>query len=66
MISQVYLPKKGKKGSTIDPIDDSFYKHMERFCNICDATRLEIGTVPTYFQHLNANMVKRRHFSMGA
>ena len=57
---------KKKKGSTKDSIDESFSKHMERFYDICDAPGQDIGKVTTYFQHLNANMVKRRHFSMGA
>ncbi|XP_039140395.1 uncharacterized protein LOC120277602 [Dioscorea cayenensis subsp. rotundata] len=37
-------PKKQKKQrSTKDPIDDSFSKHMERFYDICDGAKQEIG-----------------------
>ncbi|KAH7666093.1 Homeobox-like domain-containing protein [Dioscorea alata] len=53
--SSVPPKKQKKKGSTKDPTDDSFSKHIERFYDICDGAKQEIGKVVTYFQHLNAN-----------
>lgn len=57
-VIQVSLQEKKKKGSTKDPIDDSFSKNMERFYDICDATKQEIGKVAIYFQYVNANIGK--------
>ncbi|KAH7691695.1 Myb/SANT-like domain-containing protein [Dioscorea alata] len=53
------LHAKEVKGSTKDPTNNSFSKHMERFYDICDEAKQEIGKVATYFQHLNANTVKK-------